>query len=295
METLHVLSKQSHQSLSMQNKIASYRLRVDRKRGEWLRGNIENGGDRRSISVSARARLKDVGIGYQESHILQRIASIPEDAFRNHIVATLKNGEELTTASILRLELALKFRNQKAPPLPKGRYSVIYADPPYEYEFAHTHIRAASEVYPTMTVAEICKMGKDVQRISAPNCTLLLWTPASHLDKFPAILEAWGFRYNTCWVWNKVKGNFSFYGSISHELLVIGGRGRSVPSCDPKTAQSVLSVQSIARTSHSSKPKEYYQIIEKLYPKGKYLELFSRCQEPRKGWTYWGDELSNDD
>ena len=98
----------------------------------------------------------------------------------------------------------MKFKDRKAPPLPKGQFSVIYADPPYQYEFAHTHIRAASEVYPTMNIDEICEMGKDVQRLSAPNCTLLLWTPASHLDKFPAILEAWGFRYNTCWVWNKI-------------------------------------------------------------------------------------------
>ena len=290
-ETLHVLSKQSHQSLAMQNKIASYRLRVDRKRGEWLQEHLEWGGDRRSGSRFPQVSLKSVGISSKESHILQRLASLPEPAFRSHIISTLRNGEELTTASVLRLELALKFRNRKAPPLPKGQYSVIYADPPYEYEFAHTHIKAASEAYPTMTVAEICEMGEDVQRLSAPNCTLLLWTPASHLDKFPAILEAWGFRYNTCWVWNKIKGNFSFYGSISHELLIIGGRGRAVPSCNPKTAQSVLSVQCIKKTQHSAKPKEYYEIIEKLYPKGKYLELFSRCKEKRKGWMYWGDEL----
>ena len=290
METLHVLSKQSHQSMAMQNKIASYRIRVDRKRGEWLHENIENGGDRRSGSQSHRVTLKDVGITNQESHILQRLASLPEPVFRSHIISTLRNGEELTTASMLRLELAMKFKDRKAPPLPKGQFSVIYADPPYEYEFAHTHIRAASQVYPTMTVAEICEMGKELRKLSAPNCTLLLWTPASHLDKFPAILEAWGFRYNTCWVWNKIKGNFSFYGSIFHELLIIGGRGRAVPSCDPKTAQSVLSVQSIRKGSHSQKPMEYYGIIERLWPGGRYLELFSRVKEARRGWTFWGDE-----
>jgi hypothetical protein len=53
METLHILLRQSHQSLATQNKIASNRLRVDRKRGEWLQENIENGGDRRSVPVFA--------------------------------------------------------------------------------------------------------------------------------------------------------------------------------------------------------------------------------------------------
>ena len=119
-ETLHVLSKQSRQSLATQNKIASYRLRVDRKRGEWLQEHLEWGGDRRSASRFPRVNLKSVGISSKESHVLQRIASIPEDAFLDHIIATLKNGEELTTASVLRLELTLKFRNRKAPPLPKG-------------------------------------------------------------------------------------------------------------------------------------------------------------------------------
>jgi hypothetical protein len=61
METLLVLSKQSHQSLAMQNKIASYRLSVDRKRGEWLQDHLEWGGDR-SGSQSHRVTLKDVGL-----------------------------------------------------------------------------------------------------------------------------------------------------------------------------------------------------------------------------------------
>ena len=159
---------------------------------------------------------------------------------------------------------------------------MIYADPPYQYEFAHSHIKPVSEVYPTMSIAEICAMGRDIHKLSARNCTLLLWIPAPHLDKFPAILEAWGFRYCTCWVWCKQKPSFSHYGSISHEMIVVGGKGRSVPTCDPKTVQSVSSVQSIKRNGHSEKPKEYYEIIERLWPSGEYLELFSRAKERRK-------------
>ena len=76
-ETLHVLSKQSKESLATQKKIASYRLRVDRKRGEWLQDHLEWGGDRRSGSRFPRVNLKSVGISSKESHVLQRIASIP--------------------------------------------------------------------------------------------------------------------------------------------------------------------------------------------------------------------------
>ena len=89
-----------------------------------------------------------MGIGYQESHILQRLARLPEDVFNDHIVSTLRNGDELTTASMLHLELVMKFKDRKAPPLPKGKFNVIYADPPYQYEYAHTHIKPISESTP---------------------------------------------------------------------------------------------------------------------------------------------------
>jgi N6-adenosine-specific RNA methylase IME4 len=127
-------------------------------------------------------------------------------------------------------------------------------------------------------------------QLAGKNWTLFLWIPSSHLDKFPAILDSWGFLFCTTWIWDKVRGNFSFYGSISHEIIVIGARGSGVPCCDPKTVQGILSVQSIPKTKHSEKPIEYYKIIETLYPGRKYLELSARG-EPRKGWTRWGDEV----
>ena len=67
-------------------------------------------------------------------------------------------------------------------------------------------------------------------------------------------------------------------------------KGFRVPVLEARTERKVSSVQIIKKTNHSAKPKEYYDIIERLYPKGRYLELFSLCKEPRKGWTFWGDE-----
>ena len=49
-ETLQHLSKQSKQSkqsLHTQNQISGYRLRIDRKRGEWLQDHVDQGSDRR--------------------------------------------------------------------------------------------------------------------------------------------------------------------------------------------------------------------------------------------------------
>ncbi len=36
------------------------------------------------------------------------------------------------------------------------RYAVIYADPPWRYEFSETESRAIENQYPTMTLDDIC-------------------------------------------------------------------------------------------------------------------------------------------
>jgi len=89
---------------------------------------------------------------------LQRIAGIPLTEFEKHVNGRLRDNGELITADVLRLEVALRFKNRQAPPLPAGRCDVIYADPPYRYEFAHTHIKPVKEVYPTLSLRDICAL-----------------------------------------------------------------------------------------------------------------------------------------
>jgi len=56
------------------------------------------------------------------------------------------------------------------PPLPKGEFSVIYADPPWEYE--QSPPRGDLEVhYPTMSLEEIC----DLEVPASENAVLFLW------------------------------------------------------------------------------------------------------------------------
>jgi len=174
--------------------------------------------------------------------------------------------------------------------MPHGKYGVICAEPPCAYFNDYTRIRSISEHYQTLTLEEICTLGDAVEQRAAKYRALFLWVPSPHLHEFPAVLGAWGFGYRTSWVWYKMKHNFGFFGSAEHELLIIGGRGRATPTCDPKAVQAISSVQSIKRKKHSAKPTEYYSLIERLYPGRRYLELFSRTHEPRKGWTFWGDE-----
>ena len=50
------------------------------------------------------------------------------------------------------------------------------------------------------------------------------------------------------------------------------------------------SVYQSPREKHSKKPDYYYEMIEKMYPNQKYLELFARNKSKRKNWSYWGLE-----
>jgi len=49
-----------------------------------------------------------------------------------------------------------------------------------------------------------------------------------------------------------------------------------------------LSVIEMDAKEHSRKP-DIYNLIEKMYPNCKYLELFHRGAK-RKGWTQWGEQ-----
>ena len=47
------------------------------------------------------------------------------------------------------------------------------------------------------------------------------------------------------------------------------------------------------RGEHSVKPQYYYDLIERLFPRGEKLELF--CRKPHPGWDYWGNQAVIDE
>ncbi len=57
------------------------------------------------------------------------------------------------------------------------------------------------------------------------------------------------------------------------------------------SADRVSSVVQAPRGKHSEKPKVFYEIIERLYPKRSALELFGR-EVKREGWMVWGKEAA---
>lgn len=170
-------------------------------------------------------------------------------------------------------------------PLPVGKYRVIYADPPWQYgDKLIEGYGAADHHYSTMSIKKLCEMPFPE---TEKNAVLFLWVTAPLLKECFEVIEAWGFEYKTQIVWNKKKHNFGFFISVRHENLLICTKG----SCHPDIKELSNSVVSIERSrKHSEKPEYFRELIDKLYPKGKRIELFAR-KKTKENWDYWGTEV----
>lgn len=173
------------------------------------------------------------------------------------------------------------------PSLPKGKFRVFYADPPWKYGDTRNvngwESTAAEDHYPTMSIAELCAL--PIETITATDAVLFLWVTSPLLFECQPVIRAWGFEYRSSFVWDKVKHNMGHYNSVRHEFLLVCARG----SCTPDVPKLFDSVQSIERSGrHSEKPEAFRTIIDTLYPSGPRIELFARSK--RKGWNAYGNE-----
>ena len=183
-------------------------------------------------------------------------------------------------------------------PLPQveGGYSTILADPPWRFQnrtgkVAPEHKRLGR--YGTMSLEEIKAL--PVSEVAADNAHLYLWVPNALLPDGLAVMEAWGFRYVTNIVWEKVRKDggpdgrgVGFYFRNVTELLLFGVKGH-MRTLDPGRSQ--VNFIATRKREHSRKPDEQYDLIEACSP-GPYLEMFARYARPH--WDAWGNEADPD-
>ena len=284
-----VLAEQSKQSMEVQVKIAIYKARADRKCGEWLKDNINAGNPQ--LSKDTTIRLKDLKVTRDESSRLQKIADIPEKKFESILQEAEIETRKITNNMLVNIakEAERKKRdNQPKPELPEGKYGVIYADPPWQYEAVQQIegkiTSAAKHHYSTMSIEQLCEL--KVCDLADNDCVLFIWTTSPLLEKCFPVINTWGFSYRASFVWDKIKHNVGHYNSVRHEFLLIATKGKGTP----ENVKLFDSVQSIEKTKkHSEKPEEFREIINILYPKRKKIELFARVK--KEGWNQWGNEI----
>ena len=176
--------------------------------------------------------------------------------------------------------------------LPTGKYGVVVADPEWRFEPRSRQTgmdRAADNHYPTSTL-ELIK-SRDVASIAADDAVLFLWATAPMLPEALSVMEAWGFRYKSNYVWLKNRIGTGYWNRNAHEHLLIGVRG-NIPAPAPGTQWD--SVVEAAVGEHSAKPPIFLEMVEEYYPNLPKIEL-NRRGPVRPGWDAWGNEAEIED
>ena len=173
------------------------------------------------------------------------------------------------------------------------RFGTILADPPWQFQnrtgkAAPEHKRLSR--YGTMTLEDICSL--PVEDIAAERAHLYLWVPNALLPDGLQVMRAWGFKYVSNIVWEKVRKDggpdgrgVGYYFRNVTEVLLFGTRGKDVRTLTAGRTQ--VNIIRSRKREHSRKPDEQYSIIEAC-SWGPFVELFSRGK--RDGWDAWGDQ-----
>lgn len=185
------------------------------------------------------------------------------------------------------------------PDLPLKKYSIIYADPPWDYggkmQFdksstssdkinieKNIFISSANFKYPTVKTKDLIKI--PIYEIAEDDCLLFMWATNPHLAQGIELGRAWGFEYKTvAFVWDKMNHNPGQYTMSYCELCLVFKRGK-IPR--PRGARNVKQLVRVPRSAHSEKPNEVLKGIEAMFPTQSKIELFAR-KKP-KGWDVWG-------
>lgn len=177
------------------------------------------------------------------------------------------------------------------PPLPNKKYSIIYADPPWDYKGQRQHSGVGGKEtggaiihYPTVTTRQM--MEWPIESLTEDDCLLFMWATSPHLDQAIDLGKAWGFKWATvAFVWDKQRVNPGYYTLSQCELCLVFKKGK-IPQ--PRGRRDIRQLISEERTSHSAKPNEVRDRIRRMFPRQRKIELFARSKTP--GWDCWGLE-----
>ena len=136
-------------------------------------------------------------------------------------------------------------------PFPEKKYSVIYADPPWNYA-AGGKTRNVERHYRTMKPEDIYSL--PVQDIAEDDCLLFLWATFPNLDVALETIRRWGFQYKTAafvWVKRNRKSPSWFWGlgnwtRANAEICLLATKGK------PKRASASVHMAVVWKTSDTA-------------------------------------------
>ena len=175
----------------------------------------------------------------------------------------------------------------------ENKYDVLYADPPWnQSKGGKKNVRENSSGakldYPTLPLCDIQSILHNACKHTNENSILFLWTIDKYLFEAQRMAELEGYKLHARMIWNKVTGiPAAFTVRFGHEYLLYMYKDKLLPVAKEERGK-IHTVFSEQVTKHSKKPVIAYEIVERLYPTEKKLELFAR--EKRNGWSCWGND-----
>lgn len=281
------------------------KMRAERRLGELMAEHAKRFGKttargsnrhKKQERGSKNPTLDEAGIDKNLAKRARSAAKVPKRTFEAQVEAV---GEEIISGAVRRVRQGDKKARRAAREenlaarqraLPETRYGVIYADPEWKFESWSEDTgsdRAAANHYPVSDIAAI--RDRDVPKIAAEDCVCFLWATVPMLGEAMSVLNIWGFRYVSHFIWNKNRIGTGYWSRNKHELLLVGTRG-NVPA--PAMGDQWDSVIDADVGRHSEKPEVFHQLIEAYYPNLPKIEL-NRRGPPRDGWDAWGNEAEH--
>ncbi len=268
---------------------------------DWKKTRLEG--------ITSFPTYAEQGITKEQAFRWKQLKEIRENSFDQYIDSAYKNTlDDITESGVISYEKNLlreeaynkiKKKVMNPPDIDKDDFRIIYADPPWDYsDRRDPKSKDYREFYyPSMSIDEICelKIGKNKKRfikdIPTKNAVLFLWVTTTILEDSFKVVNAWGFKYKTTFIWDKVRHNMGHYNSVRHEILFVCTKG----SCTPDINNLFDSVVTIDRSDFPSQKPDYFRsdIIDKLYPYGFGIDLFSRKKkgELPTRWAIWGNQI----
>lgn len=287
---------------TMECQVAKFKLLALRRMGQLTAELKRTNGENLSNVASSgnrgkRAELAALGITKDQAHKCEKLARLDSQAVDDYMAKSHAAGRAVTADQVIKV-LGKERRRQEVANVAsydgaltvddlqslkeKGlRFGTIYADPPWRYENQGSH-GATGQHYASMSTDDIAEL--PVSHLAADSCHLHLWTTSAHLFEAKGVMDAWGFKYKSCFVWVKPDIGLGNYYRNAHEYLLLGVRGGGT-----FLDHSIRSWSQYERGDHSVKPSEVRSMVERV-SSGPRLELFGRGAVA--GWTVWGNESS---
>lgn len=177
------------------------------------------------------------------------------------------------------------------------KYNLILADPAWKQsKGGKKSVRPNSSGeeldYTTISLEDIKNIMQQTHDMCEDQHILFLWTIDKYLFEAEEIAKSLGYKLHARMIWNKVTGiPAAFTVRYGHEYLLYFYKGNLTPVAKEERGK-IHTVFTEQVKAHSQKPEISYQIIERLYPQAKRIELF--CRHKRIGWHGWGNEIESD-